>query len=71
MRADSQGNLYVSRNGAGKVVAFSPAGNIIQTIPTSFTFNANLEFGGVDGKTLYTVGRCGINTRKDYALISF
>ncbi|KAK9708464.1 hypothetical protein K7432_009619 [Basidiobolus ranarum] len=62
MRTDISGNLFVTRNGGQQVVKLSSNGQLLTIIKTSFTAPANLEFGGAEGKTLYIVGRCGINT---------
>jgi len=63
MRTDTQGNLYVTRNGLGQVVKLSPTGQLLST----FNFPgvagpSNLELGGSDGKTLYVVGKCASNS---------
>ena len=61
MRADVNGNLYVTRNGGQTVTVLSPNGVIAKKIQLSFTNPSNLEFGGPKGMTLYVVGNCGIN----------
>ncbi|KAJ2077036.1 hypothetical protein H4R24_005369 [Coemansia sp. RSA 988] len=59
MRTDSNGNLYVTRNGIGKVAVFTPSGELSAYISTpSIDFVASLEFGGPSGKDLYMVGKC-------------
>ncbi|CAI2175394.1 3854_t:CDS:1 [Funneliformis geosporum] len=59
MRTDIDGNLYVTRNGEGQVVVFSPKGSILSRIKlSSIIKTTNLEFGGKDGKTLFIVGAC-------------
>ncbi|KAJ2384440.1 hypothetical protein GGI23_006929 [Coemansia sp. RSA 2559] len=59
MRTDTAGNLYVTRNGLGKVVKISPSGELLACIETvSTTSVTNLEFAGPDGKDLYIVGVC-------------
>ncbi|KAJ2781878.1 hypothetical protein H4R18_002584 [Coemansia javaensis] len=65
MRTDTSGNLYVTRNGIGKVSVFSPAGKQIDTIVLpSIDFVANLEFGGPSGTDLYMVGKCKADDTK-------
>ncbi|KAJ2789354.1 hypothetical protein H4R20_007197, partial [Coemansia guatemalensis] len=59
MRTDKDGNLYVARNGIGKVAVFTPSGDLSAYISTpSIDFVGNLEFGGPSGKDLYMVGKC-------------
>lgn len=53
MRCDVDGNLYVTRHGAGKVLKLSPEGEILRTIELPGSMPSNLCFGGPDGKTLY------------------
>jgi sugar lactone lactonase YvrE len=62
MRFDIKGNLYVVRHGGQHVTVLSPEGKIIKKIKLNFTYPTNLEFGGEEGKELYIVGRCGIDT---------
>jgi len=66
MRTDTDGNLWVSRNGAGRVVKLSPEGEFLEAFTTAITFQTNLDFGGPDGKTLYIVGRCNGNSTAPY-----
>ncbi|KAI8896063.1 hypothetical protein BC833DRAFT_599100 [Globomyces pollinis-pini] len=62
MRTDIEGNLYVTRNGAGKVTILSPTGELKGTIKLPTISNpTNLEFGGTNGKTLVIVGKCAGN----------
>lgn len=62
MRADVNGNLYVTRNGDGKIVKLSPQGQVLMIINLpGMGGPSNLEFGGVGGKTLFAVGRCKAN----------
>lgn len=73
MRLDAKGRLYVTRHGGGEVVVLdgvaaaapSPsnggAAKIAQRIKLPFSAPTNLEFGGPDGRTLFAVGRCGVN----------
>ncbi|KAJ2775139.1 hypothetical protein IWQ56_000253 [Coemansia nantahalensis] len=59
MRTDVSGNLYVTRNGIGKVSVFDPSGKLTATISTpSIDSITNLEFGGPAGTDLYMVGKC-------------
>ena len=53
MRADVDGNLYLTRHGKGTVVKMSPAGEILQEIDVLGPFPSNLCFGGPDGRTVY------------------
>lgn len=53
MRCDSNGNLYISRNGKGTVVKVSPTGTILQEIVLTGKSPTNVAFGGKDGKTIY------------------
>ena len=53
MRADVDGNLYITRHGKGTVVKMSPAGEILQEIDVLGPFPSNLCFGGPDGRTVY------------------
>jgi sugar lactone lactonase YvrE len=61
MRTDIAGNLYVTRNGAGRIDVISPAGVLLKQVSTlsSTLYPTNLAFGGADGKTIFAVGRCG------------
>ncbi|PIA14857.1 calcium-dependent phosphotriesterase [Coemansia reversa NRRL 1564] len=59
MRTDKEGNLYVTRNGVGKIAVFTPAGELSAYISSpSIDFVASLEFGGPTGTDLYMVGKC-------------
>ncbi len=53
MRADVDGNLYVTRHGKGTVVKLSPAGEVLQEIDVLGAQPTNLCFGGPDGRTVY------------------
>jgi sugar lactone lactonase YvrE len=53
MRADVDGNLYITRYGKGTVVKVSPAGKLLQEIPVLGARPSNLCFGGPDGRTIY------------------
>jgi len=48
MRCDNQGNLYVCRYDAGKVVVISPEGKIIREIILKGKKPTNIAFGGKD-----------------------
>ena len=59
MRTDIDGNLYVTRNGAGRVIVFGPDAQIKQNISMPYSAGpSNLELGGQDGKQLVMVGKC-------------
>ncbi|KAJ1729649.1 hypothetical protein LPJ61_003421 [Coemansia biformis] len=59
MRTDVNGNLYVTRNGIGKVAVFDPSGQLTAYITTpSIDSVTNLEFGGPKGTDLFIVGKC-------------
>ncbi|CAG8492115.1 1373_t:CDS:2 [Paraglomus occultum] len=64
MRTDKDGNLFVTRNGGGQVVKFSPTGKVLLKIKLSNKSVSNLEFGGKDGKTLFMVGACDADATK-------
>ncbi len=53
MRADMDGNLYITRHGKGTVVVVTPNGNIRREIPVLGSKPSNLCFGGPDGRTVY------------------
>lgn len=58
MKTDINGNLFVTRHSANHVAVFSPQGALIGKIALNFPRPTNLEFGGVNGTTLYIVGEC-------------
>jgi len=59
MRTDVQGNLYVTRNGGGKISVLSPTGQLLKELSLpNIAAVTNLAFGGVNGTTIYAVGRC-------------
>ncbi|KAJ1865929.1 hypothetical protein LPJ57_006036, partial [Coemansia sp. RSA 486] len=65
MRTDTEGNLYITRNGLGQVAVFSPSGELTMYITSpSIKDVANLEFGGEGGKDLYMVGMCNSDETK-------
>ncbi len=53
MRADVDGNLYVTRHGKGTVAVVSPEGKVLREIDVLGTKPSNICFGGPDGRTLY------------------
>lgn len=53
MRADMDGNLYITRHGKGTVVVVTQNGNIRREIPVLGSKPSNLCFGGPDGRTVY------------------
>jgi gluconolactonase len=53
MRCDVDGNLYLSRIGAGLVTKMSPTGEVLRQIPVLGKRPSNLCFGGPDGRTVY------------------
>ena len=53
MRCDSDGNLYVTRWGSGKVVKISPQGKLLKSIRLTGMKPTNVAFGGADGRTAY------------------
>lgn len=53
MRTDSQGNLYITRHGAGVVVVVSPEGEGVREVILKGKNPSNVAFGGPDGRTVY------------------
>lgn len=53
MRADVDGNLYITRHGKGTVVKLSPQGEVLKEIPVLGSRPSNICFGGPDGCTAY------------------
>jgi sugar lactone lactonase YvrE len=53
MRADVDGNLYITRHGKGTVVKLSPQGEVLREIDVLGGKPSNLCFGGRDGRTVY------------------
>lgn len=53
MRADVDGNLYITRHGKGTVVKMTPKGEILREINVLGSKPSNLCFGGPDGCTIY------------------
>jgi sugar lactone lactonase YvrE len=53
MRADVDGNLYVTRHGKGTVVKLAPDGKLLREIRLPGSKPSNICFGGPDGRTAY------------------
>lgn len=53
MRCDADGNLYITRYGAGIVVKLSPGGKVLKEIDVLGKKPSNICFGGPDGRTAY------------------
>ncbi len=53
MRCDREGNLYVCRYDAGKVVVISPRGEIIREVHLKGLKPSNITFGGKDGRQCF------------------
>jgi sugar lactone lactonase YvrE len=53
MRADVDGNLYITRYGKGTVAKVSPQGEILREIEVLGAKASNICFGGPDGRTAY------------------
>jgi gluconolactonase len=53
MRCDAQGNLYITRYGAGSIAVLSPAGEKIKEYQLRGQHPTNLAFGGNDGRQVY------------------
>jgi sugar lactone lactonase YvrE len=53
MRADVDGNLYITRHGNGTVVKLSPQGEVMREIDVLGRQPSNICFGGVYGRTAY------------------
>lgn len=53
MRCDNQGNIYVCRYDARKVVVLNPAGSIIREVSLVGKKPTNIAFGGKDGKQCF------------------
>jgi sugar lactone lactonase YvrE len=60
MRIDSSGDLWLTRNGEGRVDEVSSVtGALVRSVSLSLLYPASLSFGGYDGKLIFVVGRCG------------
>jgi gluconolactonase len=65
IRTDKDGNLFVTRNGGGEVIKFSPNGEVLLRIQLPSTKNpTNLELGGTNGTSLFVLGECTAATDK-------
>lgn len=53
MRCDNQGNIYVCRYDAGKVVVINPQGSIIREVSLKGKKPTNIAFGGKDGRQCF------------------
>ena len=53
MRCDNQGNIYVCRYGAGKVVVINPQGSMIREVSLKGKKPTNIAFGGKDGRQCF------------------
>ncbi len=53
MRADVDGNLYVTRHGKGVVAVVSPEGKVLREVDVLGSKPSNICFGGPDGRTAY------------------
>ncbi len=53
MRCDREGNLYVCRYDAGKVVVISPEGDVIREVRLKGRKPSNITFGGTDGRQCF------------------
>jgi sugar lactone lactonase YvrE len=53
MRCDVDGNLYITRYGAGTVVKLAPDGKVLKEIDVLGKSPSNICFGGPDGRTAY------------------
>jgi gluconolactonase len=53
MRADVDGNLYITRHGKGTVVKLSPTGEVLHEIAVLGSKPTNICFGGPDGRSGY------------------
>lgn len=53
MRCDRDGNLYVTRHGAGAVAILAPDGMVLREVRLKGRLPSNIAFGGKDGRTAY------------------
>lgn len=53
MKCDKEGNLYVTRYGAGLVDVINPTGEVIHTVQFKGKKTSNIAFGGRKGKTCF------------------
>ncbi len=59
MRVDNQGNLFVARYGAGKVLKISPAGKVLQTFTLKGQHPTNVAFNDEQTKLFITMQKRG------------
>ena len=60
LRTDATGRIFVTQNGAGKIVILKPDGSEAHPPVTTTGKNpSNLTFGGPDGKTVFVTQRDG------------
>lgn len=53
MRCDADGNLYLTRYDAGKILVVDPAGKPLREIATQGRKPSNIAFGGRDGRDVF------------------
>jgi gluconolactonase len=53
MKCDKEGNLYVTRYGAGQVDVLTPEGELIHSVKFKGLKTSNIAFGGPKGKTCF------------------
>ncbi|MBM3876314.1 MAG: SMP-30/gluconolactonase/LRE family protein [Verrucomicrobia bacterium] len=53
MRADADGNLFITRYGKGVVAVMSPKGEVLREVDVLGKQPSNICFGGPDGRTAY------------------
>lgn len=53
MKCDKEGNLYVTRYGAGQVDVLNPKGEVMHAVLCKGVKTSNIAFGGPDGKTCF------------------
>lgn len=53
MSTDTQGNLYITRYGAGEIAVLTPQGKMTKTVKLTGQHPTNITFGGPDGKRAY------------------
>jgi sugar lactone lactonase YvrE len=66
MRADVDGNLYITRHGKGTVAKVAPDGRVLAEVALGGKLPTNIAFGGPDGRTAYVTvadeDRCNVET---------
>ncbi|HRG08418.1 MAG TPA: SMP-30/gluconolactonase/LRE family protein, partial [Cyclobacteriaceae bacterium] len=53
MKCDREGNLYVTRYGAGQVDVLDPTGAVTRSVKLKGLKTSNIAFGGPKGKTCF------------------